>query len=69
MTLPASTDRFTYLIAMKAQAVADGKLSVADAAAQLQRFAVEHGVVDRIGQDHVQRLMSQALKQPRRPPR
>jgi hypothetical protein len=64
----ASTDLFALRCNQAAGLVAAGKLSLIDAADQLQRLAQRSGVIDRLGQDRVQRVMAASLKQIRRVP-
>jgi hypothetical protein len=66
--MPASTDIFALRCSQAARGVADGKLGLIEAVDRLQLLAAKTGVVDRLGQDHVQRLMSTCFKSIRRAP-
>ena len=59
--LDDATTEFTALCAEAAQAVAEGGISVADAADRLQDRALYTALIEAIGQDEVQRLMSDAF--------
>ena len=59
---PADTiEVFTALCWARAHLWRAGRLEGTDAVDVLQQWAVDHGVIERIGQDEVQRLIAEAF--------
>jgi hypothetical protein len=64
-TIPCSSDAFSYLVAQRANA-ADYGASFIRAIDACQRFAERSGLVEKWGQDEVQRHLAAAFKHMRR---
>jgi hypothetical protein len=66
--LPKSSDIFVFMCSQSANAV-DYGASLRRAVDGLQRYAMQNGLVDRLGQDAVQRIMSHHFRGVRKRPR